>query len=49
MFRPQMFIAIMALGVIAIWGLRIDHVEIASMCAGGIIALGMKLLDIDPK
>ena len=49
MIRPQLFIAIIVLGVIGIWGLRVDHMEITSMTAGGIIALGMKLLDIDPK
>ena len=49
MIRPHLFIAIIVLGVIGIWGLRVDHMEITSMTAGGIIALGMKLLDIDPK
>lgn len=49
MFRPQMFIAIITLGVIGIWGLRIESIETASMASGGIIALGMKLLDIDSK
>jgi len=49
MFRPQMFVAIITLGVMGIWGLRIESIETASLAAGGIIALGMKLLDIDSK
>ena len=49
MFRPQLFIAIITLGVIGVSGIRVHNMEITSMTAGGIIALGMKLLDIDPK
>jgi len=47
MLRPQLFIAIIVLGIVGVWGLRVDSVEITSMTVGGIIALGMKLLDIN--
>ena len=43
--RPQILVAIVALSAIAILGLLYGMVEIATGCTGGIIALGMKLLE----
>ena len=44
-WRPQIIAAIIVLGAIAILGIIEGYVEIATGCTGGIIALGMKLLD----
>ena len=46
--RPQILLAIMTLGVIS--GLSIlngdtEYIAVATGCTGGIIALGMKLLE----
>ena len=44
-FRPQILVAIVVLGMVAILGLLNGMNEIATGCTGGIIALGMKLLE----
>jgi len=44
-FRPQIFLAIVVLGVLSYFGIREGFNEIATGCTGGIIALGMKLME----
>ncbi len=44
-FRPQIFLAIVVLGVLAVIGLRESVPEVATGTIGGIIALGMKVLE----
>jgi hypothetical protein len=43
--RPQIFLAILVLGALAIIGVREGMPEIATGTIGGIIALGMKILE----
>ena len=43
--RPQIFLAIIVLAVLSVVGLYKGHNEIASGGIGGIIALGMKVLE----
>tara|TARA_R100001594_G_scaffold230_2_gene995 strand:- start:181 stop:339 length:159 start_codon:yes stop_codon:yes gene_type:complete len=43
--RPQIFLSIVVLGVLSVVGLMEGHNEIASGAIGGIIALGMKVLE----
>ena len=43
--RPQIFLAIIVLGLLSAIGLWQGFSEIASGCTGGIIALGMRLMD----
>jgi hypothetical protein len=43
--RPQIFLAILVLGVLAYFGASNDFPEIATGTIGGIIALGMKVLE----
>ena len=43
--RPQIFLAIIVLGVLSAAGLYYGMNEIATGCTGGIIALGMKVLE----
>ena len=43
--RPQIFLSIVVLGILAICGVQSGYNEIASGCVGGIIALGMKVLE----
>ena len=43
--RPQIFLAIIVLGVLSGIGLFYGLNEIATGCTGGIIALGMKLME----
>ena len=43
--RPQIFLAIIVLGVLSGGGGWQDMAEIATGCTGGIIALGMKLME----
>ena len=45
--RPQIFLAILVLGVLAIVGVQHEAPEIATGTIGGIIALGMKILEAD--
>ncbi len=44
-WRPQIFTAVLILGGIAVYGMFNGMVEVATGCTGGIIALGMKLLE----
>ena len=44
-FRPQIFLSIVVLGLLSIVGIMKGYNEIASGCIGGIIALGMKILE----
>ena len=45
--RPQIFLAILVLGILAIVGVREGMPEIATGTIGGIIALGMKILEAE--
>ena len=45
--RPQIFLAIVILRAIAIYALKVGHVEVATATIGGLIALGMKVLEAD--
>ena len=43
--RPQIFLAIIGLGMLSAIGVWQGYTEIATGCTGGIIALGMKVLE----
>ena len=43
--RPQIFLAILVLGILAVIGVQNDLPEVATGTIGGIIALGMKILE----
>ena len=43
--RPQIFVAIVGLCVLAIYGINNEMNEIATGCIGGITGLGFKLLE----
>ena len=43
--RPQIFLAILVLGALSCLGIWQGMNEIATGCTGGIIALGMKVLE----
>jgi len=43
--RPQILIAMVILGAVAIISLLQGHNEVTAGCTAGIIALGMKLLE----
>ena len=43
--RPQIFIAILGLCVLAVYGIQNGMNEIATGCIGGITGLGFKLLE----
>ena len=45
--RPLIFLAIIILGAISLYALRVGHVEVATATIGGWIALGMKVLEAD--
>ena len=45
--RPQIFLSIIVLGVLSVVGIIHGHNEIASGAIGGIIALGLKVLEAD--
>ncbi len=45
--RPQIFLAILVLGILAIIGVYAGMPEIATGTIGGIIALGMKILEAE--
>ena len=45
--RPQIFLAIVILGAIAVYALKVGYVEVATATIGGLIALGMKVLEND--
>ena len=43
--RPQIFLAVVVLGIISGMGITHDLPEIAAGCIGGIVALGMRILE----
>jgi hypothetical protein len=43
--RPQIILALMVLGVISVVGLVMDQVPVVTGASGGIIALGMRVLE----
>jgi hypothetical protein len=43
--RPQIFITIVLLGTIAAYALRVGSTEVATGAMGGMIALGMSILE----
>lgn len=43
--RPQIFLAIIALAVISVYAMESGHVEVVTAGAGGILALGLKVLE----
>ena len=45
--RPQIFLAIIILGTISLYALRVGHVEVATATIGRLLALGMKVLEAD--
>ena len=45
--RPQIFLAILVLGFLSAIGVVAGYNEIATGCVGGIIALGMKVLEAE--
>ena len=45
--RPQIFLAILVLGILAIFGVINNMPEISTGTIGGIIALGMKILEAE--
>ena len=45
--RPQIFFAILVLGILAVVGVQNEMAEIATGTIGGIIALGMKILEAE--
>ena len=45
--RPQIFLAILVLGILAVVGVQSEMAEIATGTIGGIIALGMKILEAE--
>ena len=45
--RPQIFLAILVLGILAAFGASNEMPEIATGTIGGIIALGMKVLEAE--
>ena len=46
-FRPQIFLAILVLGILAGVGLYYGVPEVSTATIGGIIALGMKFLEAE--
>jgi hypothetical protein len=45
--RPQIFLSILVLGILAVMGVTHSMPEIATGTIGGIIALGMKILEAE--
>jgi len=45
--RPQIFLALVVMGIISVLSIQYGYVEIATGCIGGITALGMKLLEAE--
>lgn len=45
--RPQIFLAILLLGSITMYAIYADMVEVATGTIGGLVALGMKVLESD--
>ena len=47
MFRPQILIAILILGLVSMYSLEQGHIEITTGCITLLGALGMKILESD--
>jgi hypothetical protein len=45
--RPQIFLALLMLGCITGYAIQTDMVEVATGTIGGLVALGMKVLEND--
>jgi hypothetical protein len=45
--RPQIFLAVLVLGILAWVGILYEMPEVATGTIGGIIALGMKVLEAE--
>ena len=45
--RPQILIAILLLGIIAIFAMNTDNTDVASVAVAGMIAVSMKILEAD--
>ena len=45
--RPQIFLALLVLGSVSLYSIMQTHIEVASACVGGIVALGMKVMEDD--
>jgi len=43
--RPQIFLAVCCLSLISVLGITHDLPEISAGCIGGIVALGMRILE----
>lgn len=43
--RPQILIFGLLLGAVALYGLRLDAIEVTTACVSGICVLGMKILE----
>ena len=47
MFRPQILLSIIILGLVAVYSLQLDSIEITTGCITLLGALGMKILESD--
>ena len=47
MFRPQILLSILILGLVAVYSLQLDSIEITTGCITLLGALGMKILESD--
>ena len=45
--RPQIFLALLMLGLITGYAINVNMVEVATVTIGGMVALGMKVLEND--
>jgi len=45
--RPQIFLALLILGIVAVYGMRLGLNEVAVGCMAGIIALAKDVLAVD--
>ena len=43
--RPQILLIGTLMGVVALYALRVNHVEVVTACISGLTALGMKVLE----
>ena len=45
--RPQILIAILLMGIIAIYAMNSDRTDVSSVAVAGMIAVSMKILEAD--
>jgi hypothetical protein len=45
--RPQILAAILGLLALGLYSLRLDHIEVTSLCGAGVIALAKDVLQSD--